>query len=294
MREIRGTSRLVGIIGWPVAHSLSPIMQNAAFAALGLDWFYVPLPVAPENVGHALEGLKALNFAGVNVTIPHKQAVMPYLQEISESAQNIGAVNTIVIRDGRLYGYNTDRVGFLNSLQEEGFEPAGKHCVVLGAGGAARAVAFALAGAGAASIFVLNRTVERAEFLVEDLASKYAAVHFASEALARETLLDLNDSVDLIVNTTSLGMYPRVETSPWPADVPVPAQATVCDLVYTPTRTMFLRRAEAAGAKTIDGVGMLVHQGATAFKFWTGQPAPVEVMRQAVLEQITDETIPEG
>ncbi|MFQ5614635.1 MAG: shikimate dehydrogenase [Anaerolineae bacterium] len=287
MTKIRGTSRLVGLIGWPVEHSLSPAMHNAAFTAQHLDWAYVPLPVLPEDLARALDGLKALNFVGVNVTIPHKQAVMRYLHQISDVAQSIGAVNTIVIKDGNLYGYNTDRVGFLESLREEEFEPAGKRCIILGAGGAARAVAFALANEGAESIFILNRTVERAEFLVEDLVSHYANVRFASQKLARETLLPLNDGVDLIVNTTSLGMQPQVNRSPWPDDLPIPPQATVCDLVYNPVNTRFLQQAAAAGARTIDGVGMLVHQGATAYRFWTGRAAPVEAMRRAVLDNLT-------
>ena len=286
IQSISGKTSLVGLIGWPVTHSLSPRMHNAAFAELGLDWAYVPLPVQPDDVEQALKGLAALNFVGANVTVPHKQAVIRYMDELSDAAHITGAVNTIQLKEGKFKGYNTDAIGFLNALQEAGCNPKGMRVAVLGAGGAARAVVFALARAGADSIIVLNRTAERGAFLVDDLAAVFPGSSLRFEALTSESLAVLNHNVDLVINSTSVGMYPHVETCPWPADVPVPAQVIFCDLVYNPLETVFLARARAAGAATIDGLGMLVHQGATAFEKWTGHPAPVEVMRQACLSKL--------
>ncbi len=280
---ITGKSSLVGLIGWPVEHSLSPAMHNAAFANLGLDWAYVPLPVHPDDVHQAIKGMAALNLVGVNVTVPHKQAVMRYLDELSEAARATGAVNTIHIKDGKFFGYNTDAIGFFNSLIEAGCDPKGLHIAVLGAGGAARAVVFALTRAGAASVTILNRTAERAAFLIDDLADIFPNSHLHFAPLTNEALADLGDDIDLIVNTTSVGMSPNIETCPWPDDVPMPKQATVCDLVYNPLETMLLTRAQEAGLIAIDGIGMLVHQGAYAFETWTGQQAPTEVMRKTCL-----------
>jgi shikimate dehydrogenase len=286
-QPITGKTSLVGIMGWPVSHSLSPVMHNAAFAQLGLDWAYVPLPVRPENVEQALKGLAVLGFLGANVTIPHKQAVMRYMDELSDAAQITGAVNTIHLHNGKFWGYNTDAIGFLNSLIQAGCHPHGLRVAVLGAGGAARAVVFALARAGADSIVVLNRTAERGAFLVDDLATAFPESMLNFGLLTQESLEVLSDRIDLVVNSTSVGMYPYIEDSPWPEDVPMLAQTTYCDLVYTPLETRFLAQARAAGAKTIDGLGMLIHQGAFAFEKWTGHPAPVEIMRAACLSKLT-------
>jgi shikimate dehydrogenase len=282
-QPITGKTSLVGVMGWPVEHSLSPAMHNAAFAELGLDWAYLPLPVQPGDVEQALNGLLALNFVGTNVTVPHKQAVMRYMDELSEAAQITGAVNTIHIQDGKFIGANTDPAGFLNSLQEVGGRPQGMRVAVLGAGGAARAVVYALAKTEVASAIVFNRTAERAAFLVDDLADAFPDSRLRSEALTEEALSMLGNKVDLVINTTSVGMYPQIDTCPWPEDVPMPPNALFYDLVYNPLETVFLARARAAGAPAVDGLGMLVHQGALAFETWTGQQAPVEAMRQACL-----------
>lgn len=278
---IDGETQLVGAIGWPIAHSLSPAMHNAAFQALGLNWCYVPLPVRPGQVEAALRGLVALGFRGANVTVPHKQAVIPYLDAVSDDARAIGAVNTLVVKDGRLLGDNTDATGFLVDLRRAGFEPVGRRALVLGAGGGARAVAYALAMAGT-DVVVLNRTPSRAETLVRDLAAWVPPVSLRSVPLSRQALSRLAPTADLIVNATSVGMWPDVDTSPWPDDLPIPPGCTVYDLVYRPARTRLLRQAEACGAQGIGGLGMLVHQGALAFEMWTGQDAPVGVMRQQV------------
>lgn len=280
---ITGKSSVVGLIGWPVEHSLSPAMHNSAFIQVGLDWVYIPVPVRPSRVEQALKGLAALSFVGVNVTVPHKQAVIRYMDELDDAARITGAVNTIQLKDGKYCGFNTDTTGFLNSLIEANCHPKKMQVAVLGAGGAARAVVYALARAEASAVTVFNRTAERAAFLVDDLADTFPNSHLRFAPLASEALAALNDEVDLVINTTSVGMSPNVGKCPWPDDVPVPKQATFCDLVYNPLETKFLARARAAGIATIDGLGMLVHQGAYAFEIWTKKQAPTAVMREACL-----------
>jgi len=291
-RVISGRTTLVGVIGYPVEHSLSPIMHNAAFAALGLDWAYVPLPVYPDHLGEAVRGLRALGFAGANVTVPHKQAVMMHLDDLSYTAQVIGAVNTIVVQDGTLYGENTDAAGFLAALAEAGFDAAGAYAAVLGAGGAARAVVHALAQAGARQVQIFNRHLGRAYQLCRDMEKFHPDVRF--EAAPLQEVRTIGEDVDLLVNTTSLGMWPDTERSPWAPDWPFPAHLTVCDLVYNPAETMLLSQARAAGAETVSGLGMLVFQGAAAFELWTGRPAPRAVMRAALrqaLRQAVEESV---
>ncbi|MCB0169372.1 MAG: shikimate dehydrogenase [Anaerolineae bacterium] len=281
--RITGKSSLVGLLGWPVKHSLSPLMHNAAFASLGLEWAYVPLPVMPANVEQAIRGLAALSFIGVNVTVPHKQAVIRYLDELNDAAQITGAVNTIAIKEGKYYGYNTDASGFLNSLIEADCHPKNMRVAVLGAGGAARAVVLALANAEADSVTVFNRTAERAAFLVDDLADTFPDSHLHFAPLTSQAVADLKEDVDLVINTTSVGMSPDRSASPWPDDVALPKHTVVCDLVYNPLETALLARAKAAGNPTIDGLGMLIHQGAHAFEIWTGQQPSIDIMRQAAL-----------
>jgi shikimate dehydrogenase len=276
---IGGETTLVGIIGWPVAHSLSPVMHNAAFQSLGLDWAYVPLPVRPERLAEAIQGLRALGFKGANVTIPHKEVVMPLLDGLSSAAQAIGAVNTVVVREaGGLVGENTDWAGFLASLRDAGFDPSGRRCAVIGAGGGARAVVYALALAGGHPV-VFNRTLERSIRLVEDLRVAFPDVKTGAHPL--EDLCRIGGEMVLLVNATPLGMWPQVDASPWTDDLPLPSHLTVCDLIYNPLETKLLRQAREAGAMTIGGLGMLVHQGAAAFQLWTGLEPPVDVMMEA-------------
>ncbi|MBL7184273.1 MAG: shikimate dehydrogenase [Anaerolineae bacterium] len=277
--NINGQTKLVGLIGYPVEHSLSPAMHNSAFAALGLNWCYVPLPMPPERVGEAIAGLRALGFVGANVTVPHKEAVMAYLDHVTPEAQAIGAVNTIVVREG-LIGYNTDWQGFLTALNEGGFDPQGKRAVVLGAGGAARAVVYALAQAGA-QVTVLNRTLARAQALVQDFASLFPSLPLCFLPLTPQTLEEQTVEAHLLVNTTPVGMWPEVDQSIWPEDLAFPGHLAVFDLVYNPCQTKLLWQTRAAGAKVIGGLGMLVHQGAAAFELWTGEKAPVETMYEA-------------
>ena len=280
---ITSRTRVVGVMGWPVAHSLSPAMHNAAFQALGLDWAYVPLAVPPERLAAAVAGAAALGFAGVNVTIPHKQAVMDLVDDITPAARAIGAVNTLRF-NGQVFGDNTDWTGFLNALRDVGHDPTGQRAVILGAGGAARSIVYALASVNA-SVAVYNRSRERAEEIVTGLSAVFPGVQLEAhtlDALPQE----LDRTPQLIVNTTSLGMAPRVEGTPWPSGLPIPAYATVYDLVYNPLATRFLKTAKAAGARAVDGLGMLVHQGAQAFTLWTGVAPPTDVMYKACLQYL--------
>lgn len=271
----------VGLLGWPVEHSRSPQMHNAAFAHLGLDWHYLLLPVAPSDVPDAIRGVRALRFAGVNVTVPHKQAVIPLLDGVRDEAEAIGAVNTIVNQEGCLIGYNTDAAGFLRALRDAGVEPSGCRAVVLGAGGAARAVVYALLSQDAA-VTIANRTVARARTLATDIGAIFDIYPTVVPLTANSALARAVAYADLLVNATSLGMAPQVDADPLPAGLDIAADLVVYDLVYNPRETRLLRRARAAGAAALGGLGMLLHQGAVAFELWTGQEAPIAVMRAAL------------
>jgi shikimate dehydrogenase len=282
---INGHTTLVGLIAWPVGHSVSPPMHNAAFEVLGLNWCYVPLPVAPSQVENAVRGAAALGFRGVNVTVPHKQAVIPALDVVAPDAAQFGAVNTIVIeRDAAgaptTTGHNTDYQGFLSSLRQGGFEPAGKSAVVVGAGGAGRAVIFGLLQADARDVLVLDTMPQQVQSLMRDLGQIRTSV-LRTMPLTPDTLIESARAADLLINSTPVGMSPKIAASIWPDDVPFPAHLAVFDLVYNPQETQLLKQARAAGALGIDGLDMLVRQGAIAFELWTGQEAPFDVMRAA-------------
>ncbi|HUW09920.1 MAG TPA: shikimate dehydrogenase [Anaerolineae bacterium] len=288
MMPVDGQTRLLGIMGWPVEHTLSPAMHNSAFAALGLNWSYLPLPVPPANLQIALSGLVALGFRGANVTVPHKEAVMQHLDATTAAAQAIGAVNTIVVgEDGRMMGDNTDCFGFLASLNEAGFDPRGRRVLVLGAGGAARAVVYALAGSGA-RVVVLNRTLASAAALVLFLSFAVPAGALSARPLTSDVLAEEAAQADLLVNATTVGMWPDDNSSLWPDTLPFPPSLVACDLVYRPRETKLLHQARQAGALTIEGVEMLVQQGALAFEMWTDHQAPLEVMRSACLRALGD------
>jgi len=275
----------VGLLGWPVEHSVSPAMHNAAFDALGLPWRYTLLPTPPGRIETALTNLKAQGYRGANVTVPHKQAVLPHLDAISDAARAIGAVNTIVVQEDRLIGHNTDGDGFLAALLESGFAPHGRRALVLGAGGAARAIVYALAQSGCV-IAIHNRTVGRAVQLAHDMQDATAGAPVTwvpvSTALAG---LDLAQ-FDLLVNATPVGTWPRSDASPWPETLPMPPHWTVFDLVYNPADTRLLAQARAAGATAVGGLGMLVYQGVLAFERWTGHAPPIEIMRAAAREAL--------
>jgi shikimate dehydrogenase len=274
---ISGRTQIVGIIGDPVAHSLSPAMHNAAFRALKLDYVYVTFHVRHDDVRQALGGIRALGIAGVNVTVPHKERVIRWLDSVSPTARRAGAVNTIVHRNGQLHGDNTDIAGFLEALRDAKFQLRHRRALVIGAGGVARAVLTALAQGQAAAVTVANRTVPRARRLARVFRSKTLQATAASLAALQDR--ELLAAVDLIVNATSVGLHgERFFPLAYAATRP---SCLFVDLIYR-ERTDFLIRAEHAGRRVLDGRGMLLHQGAAAFRLWTGHAAPVAVMRAAL------------
>jgi shikimate dehydrogenase len=280
--ELDGTTTVVGVMGWPVAHSLSPPMHNAAFAALGMNWVYVPCPVQPERIAEALAGIRALGIGGMNVTIPHKAAVAKLVDELSPEARALEAVNTIDNTGDRLTGYNTDGPGFVRSAQEQGVALGGLRVVMIGAGGSARAVALACAREGIAGLTIANRTLERAEGIAA-LVRRNSDLDAAQATPLGESTQTLIEAADVVINATPVGMHPHQDVPPViPATWLRPGQV-VCDLIYNPRETALLRAAREVGCRTVDGTGMLVHQGAIAFERWTGSEAPVEAMRQALL-----------
>ena len=276
LSRINGATRLVGVIGWPVAHSLSPRMHNGAFGALGLNWAYVPMPVPPGRVADALRGLAALGFAGANVTVPHKTAAAAAVDDLTPIVRATGAANTIVVRpDGSLLGDSTDGAGFLADLQRhhvaigpattvEGL--ACRRAVVLGAGGAARSIVYALAEAGV-EVVILNRTAARAEALCSDIVRALPAARVAAGRFPAD-LAGHAAEADLAVNATSLGLHEH-DALPWDLSVPFRPGQVVYDLIYNRS-TEFLALAESQGARAIDGLGMLICQGARSAALWTG------------------------
>ncbi len=274
---ISGRTQLCGIIGDPVEHTMSPVMHNAAFRELGLDYLYLPFRVRTEALGAAIAGMKALNMRGLNVTIPHKVAVIPFLDGLDPLAEKIGAVNTIVNDGGVLAGYNSDAGGALQAFLEKGIEPKGKKVVVLGAGGGSRAISFALAERGA-SLLILNRSWGRARELADSIR-KNCHAEVAALKLDRRNMAAALEGAHILINATSVGMSPNADETPVGADLLKPG-LVVFDIVYNPIRTRLLREAEEVGAQTVDGVDMLVWQGALAFEKWTGLKAPVELMKR--------------
>jgi len=282
---ISGKTQICALIGDPVEHTMSPAMHNAAFKKLGLDYVYVAFRVKPEKLARAVAGLRALNFRGFNVTIPHKVSVIPLLDSLDTLAEKIGAVNTIVNDGGHLKGFNTDAEGFLRSLTKKDIEPQNKDIIILGAGGASRAISYILAQK-SARLTILNRKLELdwaidiARLIQKELGTEVKAGELTSRALVAAL-----EKADIVVNATSVGMSPDSDKSPIPARL-LTRRLVVFDIVYNPIVTKLLREAKAAGAKVIGGVDMLAAQGALAFEKWTGQPAPVELMRREAVRML--------
>jgi shikimate dehydrogenase len=284
--KVSGKTKVCTLIGDPVEHSLSPLIHNAAFEYLGLDYIYVAFTVKKEGLRDAISGVRGLGIYGVNVTMPHKTEVIQYLDVLDETAKNVGSVNTILNRDGKLIGYTTDGAGTVNALRYYGVDPSGKKVVILGAGGSSRSISFTLAGM-TKELVILNRTLEKAERLRKDLSqtsgitSRIVAAELNSEALKRE----LSDA-DILINATSVGMKNADET-PVPSSLLKP-HLVVFDLVYDPIETRLLREARIVGAKTVDGLAMLIHQGAASFEIWSGMEAPVDLMFRVAMERLRE------
>lgn len=283
--NITGKTRVCGIIGDPIEHTLSPVMQNAAFREMGLDYIYLPFKVAEGNLSEAIDGLRALNMAGTNVTIPHKVVVIPLLDDIDGLAGYIGAVNTIVNQGGSLKGYNTDASGFYQALTANKIEVSKKKIVILGAGGASRAIAFILADKGA-ELTILNRSLDSAQTIAERVFQALRT-EIKVGKLTVKNLEPVMDEADILVNTTSLGMSPYLTETPVPARL-LKKELVVFDIIYNPLKTRLIKEAEKEGARVLNGLEMLVRQGTAAFELWTGLKAPIEVMRKAARDAMEE------
>lgn len=279
--SITGKTRVCGVIGDPIEHSLSPILHNAAFNSLNLGYVFLAFKVKSAEVGNAISGMRALDIHGLNVTMPHKKAVINYLYEIDQTAKFLNAVNTIYNKNGKLLGFNTDGVGALKALKENGANPAGKKVLLLGSGGAARAIAYALAKE-ADELVVLNRTVEQAKELAS-LLNRTFSKKVVADSLTPSAIQENLRGCDILVNATSVGMKPNANQSVIAPEWLKPNLA-VMDIVYNPIETKLVKDAKSAGAKVVSGVEMLIYQGAASFEIWTGKSAPVEVMRKAALD----------
>lgn len=287
MLIIDGKTAVYGIIGYPVKHSFSPAMQNAAMRKMGLNCIYVPFCPPSDQVGEAMAGIRALGIAGLNVTVPYKEAVIPYLDELTEDAILYGAVNTIITRKDNLIGDNTDGAGFIKALQEDHrYDPACGPALIFGAGGSARAVIIALAQSGCPELALVNRRVERAKALAEAVYDKTGiTVDVFQWDAGDKYLANFAKQASLLVNCTPLGMSGgAVVDFPLTGIYPSKGQL-VYDLVYNPARTAFMDRAIRNGAEAANGITMLLHQGAISFEKWTGLPAPVEIMRRELYKR---------
>lgn len=284
---IKGTTQLLGVIGSPVEHSLSPLMHNAALAHLDADYAYLPFPVHPEALGEAIAGFAAIGLRGFNITIPHKQSIIPLLDEVSEVARAIGAVNTVWRKEDRWCGTNTDAAGFLAPLKGLDRNWETLPALILGSGGAARAVVAACHQLGCQQIWVVGRSPDRLETFVQSwLATPEITAKLSG--LPWNQLADYLPKAGLVINATPVGMHPHVEASPLSErEIGLVGEGAIAyDLIYTPRPTQFLRWAKAANLTVMDGLEMLVQQGAAALEIWLEQPAPVAVMRQALLDHL--------
>jgi shikimate dehydrogenase len=282
--EISGKTRVCGIIGDPVEHTLSPAMHNAAFNKLKLDFVYVAFRVKIKDLGYAMSGMRSLGIHGFNLTMPHKNAVITYLDEIDATAKVIGAVNTILNDDGKFKGFNTDGIGALKALKENGVNLSGKKLLLLGAGGAAKAIAFHIAQE-ADELTILNRNPEKSKQLAEVLQKKFNK-KIKGDSLSPNLIKEELKNSDVLINATSIGMNLSADQSlvdpAW-----LRPQLWVMDIVYNPIETKLAKDAKSVGAYVISGIDMLIYQGAASFEIWTNHPAPIQVMKQAVYKLST-------
>ncbi len=281
--SVSGETKVCGIIGYPVSHSASPRMHAAAYRSLGLNWVYVPFPVKPHELESSIRGIASLGIMGVNVTIPYKESVIPYLHELSPEAERMGSVNTIVNRNGRLIGYSTDGQGLILSFEREAhLTPQGQSVFLIGAGGAARSIAFALAGAGVAELWISNRTRFRADVLKHDIEAAYPAVKVVAVDDRTVQMVHALARCRIVINTTPLGMAPNEDAKPIETTEWVTSDHWVCDIIYKPFPTRWLTEIQAKGARIFGGAGMLAGQGILAFHLFTGLEVAYDVMRREV------------
>jgi len=285
--SLESGTKICCIIGDPVEHSLSPLMHNVAFRELGLNFTYIPLKVKKEMLQEAIEVIRRLGIRGVNVTIPHKVAVMKFLDDIDDLASEIGAVNTIVNNIGKLTGLNTDGMGAVRALKDNEGEPKDKKVVIIGAGGACRAISYSIAKEKPKELIIINRTVEKASEIAKSIKEKID-VNVKSLQLKPENLKAELKDADIVINSTSVGMSPNVNETVIPKEF-LHNNMLLMDIVYNPLETRLIKEAKEVGVKTIDGIEMLVNQGIESFKIWTGKNAPVESMRKEVLKALGSE-----
>jgi shikimate dehydrogenase len=284
MMVISGKTRVCGVIGDPIEHTLSPAIHNAAFDHLELDFVFLAFKVKAADLENAVRGMRGLGIHGLNVTMPHKSTVISFLDDVDSTVKFLGSANTILNKDGKLSGFNTDGDGALKALRENGAELSEKKMLLLGAGGAAKAIAFALAKE-VGELVVLNRAAEKAAVLADAL-NRMSDKKIVGDALSPSAVQKNLQDADILVNATSVGMHPNVNQS-LVAPQWLRSDLTVMDIVYNPVETKLAKDAKAAGAKVISGVEMLIYQGAASFEIWTGCSAPIEVMRRAALNKLS-------
>jgi len=285
MAEKNYRAELVGVFGDPVDGNPTGVVEEAGFEAAGLNWRYLTCKVDVANLTDAIRGMKATGMKGVNLTMPHKIAVIEHLDELSEAARIIGAVNTVANRDGRLFGENTDGKGFVKSILDEGISLSGKTITILGAGGAAKAIGVECALAGAKKITIINRNAARGEELVNTITSNTAC---AAAYLPWNGTAGIPAETEILINATCVGLHPDVDAFPDICYEDIRSDMIVCDVVFNPAVPVFLQKAEARGAKTITGLGMLVNQAALNFEIWTGVKAPREIMMEALKKEFEE------
>jgi len=286
-KEISGKTKIIGLIGENIENSLSPLFHNQIILKHSLNFCYLPFQVAEADLGEAIQGIRALNIRGVNITFPYKEKVIEFLDELEESARRIGAVNTIVNNKGNLSGYNTDVIGFKKSLQDKGkFVIKEKKAVILGAGGAARGVIYTLLEEGIEEINIFNRTLEKAEKIKQDFSPFFPWSSINIFSFEQDNIKDKIKEANFLVNATSIGMASQVGNTPLPDEKLFHPNLLVYDLIYHPAKTLFLKQAERAGAKILNGVPMLVYQGIESLYLWTGfrleEKEVLEIIRQII------------
>ncbi len=281
--QITGHTRLGGLLGSPVAHSLSPMMHNDAFQALDIDYVYLCFETPPEELKDAVRALKQMNAYGFNCTMPHKTAIMEFLDEVSPEARLIGACNTVLIEDGRLKGYNTDGIGFMQSARMNGIDVKGKEVVLLGAGGAASAIAVQAAMDGASHLHLVcrrSKSWSHALSLSESISKHTACQADLTDISDIAGVQELLNRAVLLINGTSVGMLPHPDNCPLSEELSFPETLAVGDVIYHPQETLLMKRAASAGCRTFNGMYMLLYQGAACFQIWTGKEMPVDMIRE--------------
>lgn len=288
MPRIDQHTRLIGLFGYPLHHSFSPMMHNLLFERLGLNYAYLPLPVEPGRLNEALQGFRACGFVGANVTVPHKEQIMPYLDDLSAEAELVGAVNTLYWDQNRLMGDNTDVTGFYRSLQETGIDLQGRSAAIVGSGGSARAAAVALARLGVKELIFLVRRQEAVQQVISDLKPAFPEIIWTPHVKPTPVFADDLGRAWLLINASPVGMYPHIDDSPITRTMigMLPKGGHVYDLVYNPIQTQFLRWAAERGLHAHSGLDMLAYQGAASFERWTGVAPPVESMLETIRRQL--------